>query len=584
MFADERRSGIQVQWGSIFSRRRIVYGSYYRRRRSHCCGSLRQCRFDLFIYRHHFEKNRMSVEELCGGAALAGEYRTTFLIKSRHGTTVYKGMQDMFSGRECIIRSLPGKSVTIHIDRGLLFLYNLRLSGRIHFKGNRPLRHPCVTVYGNLTIESGYIQFSDCINEITEAKFWRAAGGCVSASQLIQRGGDISFYKCTALNGGGLSLEKGLEQSGGKMEFRDCQATFSGGGLFLLSPLAGRIGARIKSNGTIDFHSCRSREFGGGCFVGSTDRAGASSGHSEWSGGVVTFTQCQSKGGGCMGGGGFRLKQTTFEFRQCRALSDGGAIGFSDMLDIDHAFVNITGCFAHQSGGGISSIALGSTIPSLTMQGGALEISQSFAENGGGGGLFIKGMLFGRSTRIYIGSCVALGSGGGLSAASLDLLETTADFRGCDSRSGSGGGLHLTGTWKARNANAVFAHCTAFKNGGGAVFEDMDGASRGNMLVFQTCAARIDGGGLYVTGTMSSAASQIEFSDCTADGNGGCASLHDLDIAAQTMKFAHCRSKLRDGGGIHVRGSWKSRDANVASLSSKYFVVFGCGVLSRHLR
>ncbi|CAE7822474.1 pmpB [Symbiodinium sp. CCMP2456] len=452
------------------------------------------------------------------------------------------------------------------VNQPLEFSGNLRLMGKIVFKGRGRMPRPCLTVVGDLIIESGIIEFDGCFSE--------NGPGAVSATRLVQRGGQVVFRRCIGVTGGGLFLEKGLEQLGGSLTFEECQAT-AGGGLFLLSSIPGQIGAHVDSNGTIAFRSCTATRAGGGLYAGE-ENIFCSSGLLQWTGGVATFSQCHAPDGGCLAGGGFLLRQTRLEFSKCRAEQGGkvkpnqftgGAIAFCDMLELDHAVVHMSGCLSDGSGGAIGSYTCAGRTSSVTMQGGRLDVRNCHAEAGDGGGLFVKDLIFARSTAISVDGCVAQGSGGGAAAGSVDFLDVNVSFQRCDARAGAGGGLNVSGAWKTRGATAVFSSCTSAADGGCAAFGAIE--SRGTTMKVQKCTAGRNGGGIFIASRVSSSASEMEFQDCNARGRGGCVSLHGLDTVSEIMKFERCRAEFGDGGGLHVHGSWTGKDANVSFLDCK---------------
>ena len=455
-------------------------------------------------------------------------------------------------------------ALVIIVKKPLVFHGNVQLSGSIAFRGlGISLPGPCLTVHGNLTVASGIINFDRCASK-------QGPGG-VSATRMVQKDGQVVFKRCIGKAGGGLFLKKGLEQLGGNLTFQECQATV-GGGLFLLSDSPGRIGARVKSNGTIAFQACKATRAGGGLYAGGEETQPlCSSGMLQWTGGAASFVQCQAPSGGCLGGGGFLLTKTRLEFRKCRAEhsgkvklneSIGGAIAFCDMLELDHTIMNIRGCLSDAFGGAIGSLTCANRTSSLTVQGGSLNIQNCYAETGSGGGLLIKDLIFARRTNISVDGCVAQGSGGGAAAGGVDFVEVDARFENCDAREGAGGGLHLRDTWKAREATAVFTSCTSSTDGGCAVFGTMD--SRGTRTKFQRCTAGRNGGGISIAGKVTSHESQMEFQDCNARGQGGCASVHQVDMHYSHLDVRNCYAETGSGGGLLIQDLIFARRSDIS--------------------
>ncbi|KAA6389761.1 MAG: hypothetical protein EZS28_014712, partial [Streblomastix strix] len=410
--------------------------------------------------------------------------------------------------------------------------------------------------------------FTSCINQIG------SGGGLFveiyqSNNQLEIK--DVIFKHChSGRDGGGMYVR--CQEIGSKMQltgqntFENCSASWSGGGLWLLS----YNGAQLQVSGTCLFKNCSQTVFGGGIYVECQYERSQ-----IIMTGTMTFENCSSESSG----GGMYLQprygsqiiiQGTCLFENCQALDSGGG-GLQGYVYDEDTLLQISGqmtfdtCYALWLGGGMQLVVMNKA---------SVEINEIIFINcsvdntvGQGGGFCLQ--LQDSSYMIIESQTYTNCSGyhsGGLFAilhAGINKLEMVdLSFQDCFSI-GYGGGITI-GSGNTNNqilitGELIAENCLNEEKGGGLYIYANNGINLDLIgLYFQECFAQ-NGGGLSLNGFDGNVKMKLkdsQFINCSSSEQGGGLQLvlfsSENEIVMISSIFRNCSASLF-GGGIYVQ-------------------------------
>lgn len=343
--------------------------------------------------------------------------------------------------------------------------------------------------------------------------------------------------------GGCVYVAAGASLTARNVVFRNCTATWAGGGIASISSFVALAGHSVISAGVA--------MLGGGIasFSGIVDVAGDSR---------LEHCHAQSEGGGLYSFLGAISVVDRARIVSCSALVLGGAIQGTASTAKIGGEARVEHCYALQYGGGValqfySWLEIGDTARivgcSAVFGGGIVVISHSRAE--------IKG-------EAAVVGCQAFTGGAGMlvSFESELIMKDDASILDCvvtmDSDNGGGGGAALYGDGSSLvlQDRARIARCSSWQ-GGGVVVNQVSTVVLVDDARVTGCVADGDGGGIMLASAAKlTMKRRSEIDGCSAGGSGG--GVHGVTTSvvqlADAARIRNCIAVTGDGGGVRTSG------------------------------